>query len=86
MKCFYLIAVSQFIEKCFSCPLLVTTVSEVCVRILLTVNPACPLADRVETLSCNGPKVVKDEGRGLGKTFVRDARMKRAAGWLTRAP
>lgn len=69
IKCFSLLAVSPFIEKCFSCPLLVTTVFEVCVLILLTVNAACPLADRVETLSCNGPKVVKDEGRGFGKAL-----------------
>lgn len=51
-------------------------------------NPACPLADRVETLSCSGPKVVrlcKDDGRVLRKAS-QGMRMKMAAGWVTRAP
>lgn len=30
IKCFYLLAVTQFIEQCFSCPLLVMAVFEVC--------------------------------------------------------
>lgn len=88
IKCLYLLAVSQFIENCFSYPLLVIVVLEVCLWILQTLNPACPLADRVETLSCSGPKVVrlcKDDGRVLRKTS-QGMHMKMAAGWVTRAP